>query len=91
MLRVWECVILRGGLLGPKFSKRRSLFRQIILKHGWNFRLVDPNPSASHQIFFMLYCYFMYFIVIINLWMEIVLQIQVHRDFPDFDQFCSFS
>ena len=35
MLRVRVCAAHMGGILGPKFSKQGSLFRQIFHKQGW--------------------------------------------------------
>ena len=45
MLRVRVCAAHMGGLLGLKFSKQGSLFRQIFLKYGWFFQKLAKKLS----------------------------------------------
>ena len=45
MLRVRVCAAHMGGFLGPKFSRRESLFRQIFLKQGWVIQKLAKNSK----------------------------------------------
>ena len=45
MLRVRVCAAHMGGFLGPEFSKRGSLFRQIFHKQGWVIQKLVKNSK----------------------------------------------
>ena len=45
MLRVRVSAAHIGGFLDPKFSKQGSLYRQILLKHGWFFQKFSKMGS----------------------------------------------
>ena len=45
MLRVRVCAAHMGGFLGPQFSRRGSLFRQIFLKQGWVIQKLAKNSK----------------------------------------------
>ena len=44
-LRVRVCAAHMGGVLGPKFSKQGSLFRQIFHKQGWVTKKLAKNSK----------------------------------------------
>ena len=45
MLRVRACAAHMGRILGPKFSKQGSLFREIVHKHGWVSQKLAKNSQ----------------------------------------------
>ena len=50
MLKVRVCAAHVGGVLGLKFSKQGSLFRQIFFKHGLVFKKYAKNGQPSAKI-----------------------------------------